>query len=177
MPVKTDGELYDGTPLNGAADLRTALVTRSDVVVTHFTEMLMSYALGRRVEYYDMPAIRRIVRDAKAHEYRMSDLILGRREESGFHDRCVRDQIIMLTKKHISRRTALKGLGVGVALPFLDAMVPAGTVFAGVGLAEERLADEGHLHPLAVRLDGGAQAGPARPDHDHVVLVGLVRIH
>ena len=65
VPVNAAGELYDGTKLNGAADLRAALVARSDVVVTHFTEMLMSYALGRRVEYYDMPAIRTIVRDAE----------------------------------------------------------------------------------------------------------------
>ena len=65
VPVKTDGELYDGTKLNGAADLRAALLARSDVVVTHFTEMLMAYALGRRVEYYDMPTIRKIVRDAE----------------------------------------------------------------------------------------------------------------
>ena len=77
VPVKTDGELYDGTKLNGAADLRAALLTRSDVIVSHFTEMLMAYALGRRVEYYDMPTIRKIVRDAGRSDYRMSDLILG----------------------------------------------------------------------------------------------------
>ena len=77
MPVKTAGELYDGTPLKGAADLRAALVSRSDVVITHFTSMLMSYALARRIEHYDMPSIRRIVRDAKASNYRLSSLILG----------------------------------------------------------------------------------------------------
>ncbi|HUR21563.1 MAG TPA: DUF1592 domain-containing protein [Vicinamibacterales bacterium] len=77
VPVNTAGELYDGTPLKGAADLRAALMSRSDVVITHFTSMLMSYALARRIEYYDMPAIRRIVRDARANNYRMSSLILG----------------------------------------------------------------------------------------------------
>ena len=51
VPVNTEGQLYDGTPLHGAADLRAALVARSDVVITHITEMLMAYALGRRVEY------------------------------------------------------------------------------------------------------------------------------
>lgn len=75
--VSVAGELYDGTPLNGAADLRAALVSRFDVIVTHLTERLLSYALGRRVEYYDMPAVRAIVRDAKAHDYRLSSLILG----------------------------------------------------------------------------------------------------
>ncbi len=62
VPVNTAGELYDGTPLTGVADLRAALVARSGIVMTHFTEMLMSYALGRRVEYLrhaDDPADRR----------------------------------------------------------------------------------------------------------------------
>jgi cytochrome c553 len=75
--VDTTGELYDGTKLSGVADLRAALLTKSDVIVTHFTERLMSYALGRRVEYSDMPAVRKIVREAKASDYRMSSLILG----------------------------------------------------------------------------------------------------
>jgi hypothetical protein len=77
VPVNASGELYDGTKLAGVADLRAALVARSDVVITHFTSMLLSYALGRRVEYYDMPTVRKIVRDAKLNDYRMSSLILG----------------------------------------------------------------------------------------------------
>jgi hypothetical protein len=77
VPVNVTSELYDGTPLNGVADLRAALLARSDVVVTHLTERLLSYALGRRVEHYDMPAVRKIVREAKASDYRMSALILG----------------------------------------------------------------------------------------------------
>ena len=84
VPVETTGELYDGTAINGPAELRAALVARADVVVTHLTEMLMSYALGRRVEYYDMPAIRKIVRDAKASEYRLSSLILGVARSAAF---------------------------------------------------------------------------------------------
>jgi hypothetical protein len=75
--VETKGQLYDGTPLAGVADLRTALLARSDVIVTHFTERLLSYALGRRIEYHDMPAVRKIVREAKANDYRLSALILG----------------------------------------------------------------------------------------------------
>ncbi len=84
VPVNTAGELYDGTPLRGAADLRAAIVSRSDVVITHFTSMLMSYALARRVEYYDMPAVRRIVREAKASNYRLSSLILGVAKAASF---------------------------------------------------------------------------------------------
>jgi hypothetical protein len=47
-------------------------------------ERLLSYALGRRVEYYDMPAVRKIVRDAKANDYRMSSLILGVVQSAAF---------------------------------------------------------------------------------------------
>jgi hypothetical protein len=82
--VNTNGELYDGTKLSGAPDLRAALLAHSDVVLTHFTEMLMSYALGRRIEPYDMPTMRKILRDARPHDYRMSDLILGVTHSAAF---------------------------------------------------------------------------------------------
>ena len=84
VPVNASGQLYDGTPLNGVGDLRAALVARSDVFVTHLTERLLSYALGRRVEYYDMPTVRQIVKDAKAADYRMSALILGVARSAAF---------------------------------------------------------------------------------------------
>ena len=77
VPVNSAGELYDGTKIDGAADLREALLKRSDVLATHFTEMLMAYAVGRRVEYYDKPAIRAIVRRAAPGGYLMADLMLG----------------------------------------------------------------------------------------------------
>ena len=85
--MKTDGELYDGTKLAGAADLRAALLTRSDVIVTHMTEMLMAYGLGRRVEYYDMPTIRKIVRDAEPAELQDDGADSRRRPESGIQNR------------------------------------------------------------------------------------------
>jgi len=53
-------------------------------VLNHLTEMLMAYAVGRRVEYYDMPTIRKIVRDAAANGDRLSDLILGVTESAAF---------------------------------------------------------------------------------------------
>ena len=77
VAVDVTSEFFDRTRIAGAADLRQALLARSDVVLTHLTKMLMSYALGRRVEHYDMPVIRKIVRDAKADDYRLSSLILG----------------------------------------------------------------------------------------------------
>ena len=77
VDIDASGELYDGTRLDGPADLRRALLNRADVVITHFTESLMAYALGRRVEYFDMPAIREIVRQAENNDYRISSFVLG----------------------------------------------------------------------------------------------------
>lgn len=77
VPVDPRGTFYDGTPIAGAADLRAALLKRKDVVTTHFTEMLLAYALGRRVEPADMPTIRRIVREAAQKQYAMSAIVLG----------------------------------------------------------------------------------------------------
>jgi len=77
VPVDSTGELYDGTKIDGAAGLRDALMQRQDVIVTHFTEMLMAYAVGRRVEAFDMPSVRAIVHRAAPGGDRMDDLILG----------------------------------------------------------------------------------------------------
>jgi len=70
-------ELYDGTPLAGPEDLRNALLSRPEVFYRVFTENLMAYALGRRVEYYDMPTIRTIVKEAGEDGYKLSAFILG----------------------------------------------------------------------------------------------------
>jgi hypothetical protein len=77
VPVDASGELYDGTPLDGPGGLRDALLKYEDVFVTTFTENLMTYALGRRVEYYDMPTIRRIVAESRSADYRVSSFIQG----------------------------------------------------------------------------------------------------
>lgn len=63
-PVETIGELYDGSPVRGPADLRAALLSRPEALARSFTENLLAYALGRRIEYYDMPAVRQIVQEA-----------------------------------------------------------------------------------------------------------------
>jgi hypothetical protein len=77
VPVDAEGVLYDGTKMNGPAGLRAALLKHSDVFLTSFTESLMTYALGRRLEYTDMPAVRAIVRDAGKSDHRMSSYMLG----------------------------------------------------------------------------------------------------
>jgi uncharacterized protein DUF1592/uncharacterized protein DUF1588/uncharacterized protein DUF1585/uncharacterized protein DUF1587/uncharacterized protein DUF1595/cytochrome c len=76
-PIDASGTLPDGTPFNGAAEMRAALVKRPERFVTALTEKLLTYGLGRGVEYYDMPAVRGIVREAAANDYRMSTIILG----------------------------------------------------------------------------------------------------
>jgi len=71
------GQLYDGTPLTGPADLRAALLSRPEVYYRVFTKNLMAYALGRRVEYYDQPTIRAITREAADNDYSVSSFIMG----------------------------------------------------------------------------------------------------
>ncbi|MDP2320746.1 MAG: DUF1592 domain-containing protein [Acidobacteriota bacterium] len=75
MPVDPSGTLYDGTPMNGAAGLRTALLKHQDVFLLSFTENLMTYALGRRIEAPDMWAVRRLVRDAAKRDYKVSAFV------------------------------------------------------------------------------------------------------
>jgi hypothetical protein len=77
VAVDTAAKLYDGSDLNGPASLRQALVMRSDSVIRNFTENLMSYALGRRIEYYDQPAIRAITKKAAQNSNRFSLFVLG----------------------------------------------------------------------------------------------------
>jgi hypothetical protein len=82
-PIDAAGALPDGTPFDGVDGLRDALLS-SDLFLTTLTEKLMTYALGRGVEYYDMPAVRAIVRDAAESDYRLSSLILGIVESPAF---------------------------------------------------------------------------------------------
>ena len=77
VALDTRGQFYDGTPLASPADLREALLALPDALIRNFTANLLAYGLGRRVEYYDMPAVRTIARDAAANDYRMSSFILG----------------------------------------------------------------------------------------------------
>jgi hypothetical protein len=77
MPLDTQGELYDGTAITSPRELNGALLERPIPLVRTFTQNLMAYALGRRVESFDQPTVRRIVRDAERDGYRMSAFILG----------------------------------------------------------------------------------------------------
>jgi hypothetical protein len=76
-PIDASGVFIDGTQLNGVVSLRRAIVKRPDVFVGAMTEKLLTYALGRGLDYHDMPAVRAIARQAGAHDYRFSSLVLG----------------------------------------------------------------------------------------------------
>jgi len=76
-PLDTRGELYDGTPITNPVELQQALLARPTPILRNFAANLMAYALGRRVEYFDQPTIRGIVREAEANDYRMSSFFLG----------------------------------------------------------------------------------------------------
>jgi len=76
-PIDPSGTLYNGVKVGGPVELRQMLAGRPDVFVGVMTEKLLTYALGRGLEYYDMPAVRKIVHDASGHDLRMSSLVLG----------------------------------------------------------------------------------------------------
>jgi hypothetical protein len=75
-PIDASGELLDGTKVDGVVTLRQALVRQPEIFVGTVTEKLMTYALGRGLAYYDMPAVRAIVRDT-APDYRFTSIVLG----------------------------------------------------------------------------------------------------
>ena len=84
VTVDPAGDLFDGTKLDGPIALRNALMKHQDVIMLSFTESLMTYALGRRVESYDMPTVRAIARDAKRNSYKFSSFISGVANSAAF---------------------------------------------------------------------------------------------
>ena len=85
--VDSSGGLPGGSTFEGVAGLRKALLSRPELFVTTATEKLLTYALGRGVEYYDAPAVRAITRDARSNDYRFSSLVLGIVKSSPFQMR------------------------------------------------------------------------------------------
>jgi hypothetical protein len=77
--IDASGSLFDGTKIDGDGidQLREALINPPDRFVTTMTERAMAYALGRGLEYYDAPAIRRVVRESAANGYRFSSIVVG----------------------------------------------------------------------------------------------------
>ena len=86
-PIDAAGQLPDGTPIKGPEDLRRALVARPDQFVQALTENLLTYALGRSLDYRDMPTVRGIVRHAAADDYRFKSIVLGVISSDAFRKR------------------------------------------------------------------------------------------
>ena len=76
-PIDTSGTLPDGSEIGGPQELRAALLERPEQFVQTFVEKLMAYSLGRSVEWYDMPAVRQIVRESAEDDYAFSAIVLG----------------------------------------------------------------------------------------------------
>jgi mono/diheme cytochrome c family protein len=77
VPIDASGQLADGTPINGVNDLREALIARPEQFVQTLTEKMLMYALGRGVEYHDMPSVRKIVHEAAADNYSFAAIVTG----------------------------------------------------------------------------------------------------
>jgi hypothetical protein len=77
FPVEASGGFPDGSEFTGIAGLEEALLKRPEIFIGTLSEKLLIYALGRGVESYDAPEIRRIVREARAQDFRLSSLVLG----------------------------------------------------------------------------------------------------
>jgi hypothetical protein len=77
VAIDASAQLVDGTPINGPASLRKSLLGRQDVFVASLTEKLMMYGVGRETKYYDMPAVRAVMRDAARSRYKFSEIVVG----------------------------------------------------------------------------------------------------
>jgi hypothetical protein len=77
LPIDPRATMPDGTQLAGPADLHKALAARGDQFTQIITEKLMTYAVGRPVDYNDMPTVRRIVREAKARNNTFESIVMG----------------------------------------------------------------------------------------------------
>ena len=91
VPIDSSGTLPDGTKFDGPVEFRRALLGRRVDFATNLTEKLVTYALGRGLEYYDMPVVRQIIREAAPADYRWSGLIMGIVKSKPFQMRMVSD--------------------------------------------------------------------------------------
>ena len=89
--IDASGVLPDGTTFAGPDEFRQVLLTRREEFIRTFTEKLLTYAAGRAIQYYDMPAVRTIMRDAAPDDYRWSSLILGIVKSRPFQMRSVQE--------------------------------------------------------------------------------------
>jgi hypothetical protein len=91
-PIDVSSKLADGTVVDGVEGVRNMILLDPERFAGAVTEKLMMYALGRNVQYFDAPAVRRIVREAAANEYKFSDLVLGITGSVPFQTRRIREE-------------------------------------------------------------------------------------
>ena len=180
-PINASGVLLDGTKVDGPAALRRALVAQKEQFVRTVTGKLLTYAIGRRDGV--LRCSRHPLDRARCGRRRLSLVVddSGHRQERPVSDEEV--AVMIVTKKAISRRTVLRGIGTAVALPLLDAMVPALTAQVKTPAKPDtptrrRLPPERRhlselaadrrrprLHALAHARAAGAVSGPADRRH------------
>ena len=127
QPIDAAGGLPDGSKFDGVAGLQKTLLSRPEAFVNTMTEKLLTYSLGRGVEYYDAPAVRKIV--SRQQREGLPFFVSGFRNCEQY---AVSDEecTMIVTKKALPRRTFLRGVGTALSLPLLDAMAPAMTAVA-----------------------------------------------
>jgi mono/diheme cytochrome c family protein len=97
-PIDASTVLPNGVPINGVVELRTQLADRPATFVTAVTEKLMMYAINRKLEYFDMPQVRGIVRGAAKDNYKLSSIVLGIVNSESFRAQCVAAPPIVASK-------------------------------------------------------------------------------
>ncbi|MEO8681360.1 MAG: DUF1585 domain-containing protein, partial [Vicinamibacterales bacterium] len=102
-PLDTAGDFYDGTKVTNESELIAALLKRPTPLVRTFTENLMAYALGRRVEYFDQPAVRTIAKAAAATDYKLSSFIVGVVKSDAFRMKRVEPEVPTTDTSKISQ--------------------------------------------------------------------------
>ena len=159
--IDASGKLVDGTPVNSPADLRQALMKRPEQFVQTMTEKLMTYALGRSVEYYDMPAVRAIVRDAARDNYRFSSIVMGIVRSAPFQMRKAPHEPTISARPQ-SRRVSCSAASAVAALADVEFELEAGA--SDVHHEEASLAP--HVPPRRRRHRRPAAAGRDDPGLD-----------
>ena len=108
VAIDASGGFPDGSRFADVQGLEAALLRRPELFVGTVAEKLLTYASGRGLEYYDAPAIRTIVRDARAKNFRMSSDHSRSRPQPAIPDE---DVAMIITRKALPRRTFLRGIG------------------------------------------------------------------
>ena len=102
--LDTKGDFYDGTAITSPSELVTALLKRPTPLVRNFTENMMAYALGRRIEYFDQPTIRSIAKKAEAEDFKLSAFILGIVKSDPFRMKRVDGAVATDDSKSVARQ-------------------------------------------------------------------------